>query len=83
MEEHRFKSQKILLALTQNGLSRQDAYVIVQSVAMQSWNSKKKFEDILNNNKEIKKLLSSKELKKILYSEDKVDNIDWIFKNKF
>ena len=77
------KSQIILLALIQKGISRQDAYVIVQTAAMESWNSKQKFEDILNNNKEIKKYLNPEELKKILYSEDKLDNIDWIFKNKF
>lgn len=77
------KSQNILLALIQKGLSRQDSYVMVQSIAMQSWNSKKRFEDTLNNNEEIKKYLSSNELKKILNSEDKVDNIDWIFNNKF
>ena len=35
------KSQNILLALIQKGISRQDAYVMVQSAAMQSWNSKK------------------------------------------
>ena len=64
-------------------MSRQDAYVIVQSAAMQSWNSKQRFEDILNTNDEIKKYLNPEKLKKILYSDDKIDNIDWIFKNKF
>ena len=76
------KSQNILLALTQKGLSRQDAYSIVQSSAMKSWNTKERFEDILVNNEEIQKYLSKDEIRKILYSEDKVDNIDWIFKNK-
>ena len=77
------KSQKILLALTQNGLSRQEAYNIVQSAAMQAWNSKEKFKDILIKDKEIKKYLDDDNLSKILDNEDKLDNIDWIFKNKF
>ena len=77
------KSQNILLALTQKGLSRQDAYIMVQSAALQSWNSKERFEDILNNDEKIKKYLKTEELKNILNSEDKIANIDWIFKNKF
>jgi len=76
------KSQNILLALTQKGLSRQDAYNIVQSSAMKSWNSKERFEDIIINNKEIQKFIDLKELKNILLSEDKIHNIDWIFENK-
>ena len=76
------KSQNILLALIQKGLSRQDAYSVVQLSAMKSWNTKERFEDILVNNEEIQKYLSKDEISKILYSEDKVSNIDWIFKNK-
>ena len=77
------KSQNILLALTKKGLSRQEAYSIIQSAAMRSWNSAERFDDILKNNEEIKKYLKAAELQKILYSENKVENIDWIFTNKF
>jgi len=77
------KSQNILLALTQKGLSRQDAYNIVQSAAMKSWSTKEQFETILNNSEKIKKYLNSEELKNIINSEDKIDNLDWIFNNKF
>jgi len=76
------KSQNILLALIQKGLSRHEAYSIVQSTATESWNSKDEFKDILVNNLEINKYLTKDEINKILHSEDKVDNIDWIFKNK-
>tara|TARA_B110001454_G_scaffold31379_1_gene30635 strand:+ start:623 stop:1507 length:885 start_codon:yes stop_codon:yes gene_type:complete len=76
------KSQNILLALIHKGLSRQDAYSIVQSSAMKSWNTKERFEDILVNNEEIQKHLTKEDIRKILYSKDKVSNIDWIFKNK-
>ena len=77
------KSQDILLTLVQKGLSRNDAYTLVQSAAMKSWNSSQRFEDILYNSKAIKKYLNHNELKKILSSEEKIDNIDWIYKNKF
>ena len=50
---------------------------------MKSWNSKKRFEDVLSNNSEINKYLSEEELKIIIFSEDKIENIDWIFKKNF
>ena len=76
------KSQNILLALIKKGASRNEAYIMVQSSAMQSWNYTEEFNDILLNNKEIKKYLNEEELKDIFLNEDKVDNIDWIFENK-
>jgi len=74
------KSQNILLSLIKKGLSRQEAYKIVQSSAMKSWNSNEKFEEILSNDGKIKKYLTKDELIDILLSEDKIDNINWIFK---
>ena len=77
------KSQNILLNLVQKGLSRNDAYILVQSAAMKSWNSNERFEDILCKNLAIQKYLNLDELNEILKSEEKIDNIDWIYKNKF
>ena len=75
-------SQKLLLKLTQKGLSRQDAYSIVQKNAMIAWNNNKNFEDVLKNDKTLQKKITKQELKKILKTEKKNANIDWIFKNK-
>ena len=44
-------SQKLLLKLTKKGLSRQRAYSIVQKNAMEAWNNKKSFHDVLKNDK--------------------------------
>ena len=77
------KSQSILLALTQKDLSRQKAYSIVQSIAMNSWNSNKKFLEILLKDKIIKKYLTKNELKKILNTQEKIIHIDMIFKKAF
>ena len=77
------KSQNILLALTQRHLSRQEAYLIIQSAVMQSWNSSKKFGDILQKNQKIKKYLNKNDLKKLLNSKDKITHIDRIFKEAF
>ena len=76
------KSQNILLALIHKGLSRQEAYKIVQSCALKSWNTQDRFEEILTENNEIKKFLNESELKNILYSNNEVKNIEWIYKNK-
>ena len=76
------KSQNILLALTKKGISRQEAYAMVQSSAMKSWNSKDLFEDVLLKNPDIQKYLTKDEINKIFLNEDKIDNIDWIYKNK-
>jgi adenylosuccinate lyase len=73
------KSQNILLELIKKGLSRQEAYKIVQSAAMKSWNSNEKFKEILKNDEKIKKFISNDELNNILLSEDQIDHIDWIF----
>jgi len=75
------KSQNILLALTIKGMSRQEAYILVQNSSIKAWNSEERFEDIICQNLEINKYLNKKELKK-LFSEDKITNIDWIFNNK-
>ena len=76
------KSQNILLALINKGLTREKAYSIVQKSAMKSWNSEDEFEKILTKNKEITKHISKSEIKKILLGNDKIKNIDWIYKNK-
>ncbi len=77
------KSQNILIALIKKGLSRQLAYEIVQKAAKKCWNNKMPFDQILFNNKEIKKYLNKKELAIILSDRENLGKIDWIFKNKF
>jgi adenylosuccinate lyase len=75
-------SQKLLLKLTKKGLSRQEAYSIVQKNAMKAWKSKKSFYEILKSDKILLKSITKKELKDILENDIKNNNIDWIFKNK-
>ncbi|MDB4860875.1 adenylosuccinate lyase [Alphaproteobacteria bacterium] len=75
-------SQKILLKLTKKGLSRQEAYSIVQKNAMDAWNNKKNFYDVLKTDNKLLKYLSKEELKNILEINTNNSKIDWIFKNK-
>ena len=76
------KSQDLLLLLTRKGLSRQKAYSLIQKCAMDSWNNRNNFSEILLKNKEIKKYISANEIKKIIIKNDKIEKIAWIFKNK-
>jgi len=75
-------SQKLLLKLTQKGLSRQAAYSIVQKNAMEAWDNNKTFYEVLKNDKTLLKNISKHELRNILEIDTKNKQIDWIFKNK-
>jgi adenylosuccinate lyase len=46
-------SQRVLLALTQAGMSREDAYKAVQRNAMQVWNGQGRFLDLLKADDEV------------------------------
>ena len=50
------KSQDILKALIKKGLSRQEAYLNVQSLCTKAWNTKKEFIEILLKDNKIKKI---------------------------
>ena len=60
-----FFSQRVLMALLEKGgdkLSRQEAYVLVQSCAMKSWDEHKYFPDVVRGNGEILSFLDAKAL---------------------
>ena len=77
------KSQNILLALINKGLSRQEAYNIVQRAAMKSFSSNKNFELLIKTSKDIKKYLSKAEIDKLLFSKEKIKHINQIFNKAF
>lgn len=73
-------SQTVLLKLVDKGLSREDAYRIVQSAAMDVWSDNKNFlKDELMKSKEILKYISEKELEEIFSTDKILKNIDYIF----
>jgi len=51
------ESQRVLLALTQAGMSREDAYRAVQRNAMAAWDGKGRFSDLLEADPEITRFL--------------------------
>ena len=72
-------SQSVLLALTSKGMKREDAYRIVQSTAMNVWESGKSFRDVLQSNGELTKVLSGLELDSLFDLNKSIRNVDYIF----
>ena len=81
-------SQRVLLALTQKGISREDAYAIVQRGAMKVWAASNAGEkaDLLGEllqDKEVTKKFSKKELSDLFDIKYHTKNVDVIFKRVF
>jgi len=73
-------SQTILLKLVEKGLSREDAYRIVQTSAMDVWANKDKFlRDELIKSSEVMKIITEKELDEIFDTSKILKNVDYIF----
>ncbi|MGB4864258.1 MAG: lyase family protein, partial [Tepidiformaceae bacterium] len=56
-------SQRVLLALIETGLSRQDAYAIVQRNAMKAWKARTPFFDLLMADPDVTSRVSEDELR--------------------
>ncbi|PJB72271.1 MAG: adenylosuccinate lyase [Alphaproteobacteria bacterium CG_4_9_14_3_um_filter_47_13] len=78
-------SQRVLLALTQTGMSRETAYRIVQQNAMKVWESggKLQFIDLLKMDTDIEKSLDIKSLESIFDYTHYIENKNMIFQRVF
>ena len=76
-------SQQVLLKLTQNGFSREEAYSIVQTEAMKVWNDQDTFYNLLSKNETLKEKVEEKELKEIFDERFHLKNIEYIFARVF
>src|ERR1700710_906379 len=76
-------SQRVLLALTQGGVSREDSYQLVQRNAMRVWRGEGDFQTFLKNDAEVKKYLSDAEISENFDLGHHFKNIDVIFKRVF
>jgi len=73
-------SQRLLLMLIDKGLSREDAYDMVQPLAMKAWKEKRPFREIVESNEELQSHLSSKEIADAFDLDYHTRNVDMIFK---
>ncbi|TVQ73061.1 MAG: adenylosuccinate lyase [Balneolaceae bacterium] len=73
-------SQRLLLKLIEKGMSREDAYDLVQPLAMQSWEEKRPFRSLVEGNKEISSRLVPEELEEAFDLAHHTRNVDAIFR---
>jgi adenylosuccinate lyase len=78
-----FHSETVMLALVGKGISRETAYSYVQRNAMDVWREGGDFKEKLQNDADIKKLLSSRELDDCFDLSHMLGKVDYIFKRVF
>ncbi len=76
-------SQRVLLALTQKGASREDAYRLVQRNAMPVWRGEGDFLDLLKKDPDVKKLMTDAELEEKFDLGYHLKHVDTIFTRVF
>jgi len=72
-------SQRVLLALIDKGMNRQDAYKVVQRNAMKTWMENKKFLTLLKADADLAKVLPAKELEALFDYSYYLRYVDDIF----
>ena len=76
-------SQRVLLALTQADMSREDAYAAVQAAAMRVWDGKGDFLDLLKADKTVAKHLEAEALEACFDEAAHRKHVDTIFGRVF
>nr|WP_231967836.1 adenylosuccinate lyase [Thermanaeromonas toyohensis] len=73
-------SQRVLLALVEKGLLREEAYALVQRHAMEAWRKGVSFKELLLQDPEITSRLSPSEIEKLFDYSYHLKYVDYIFK---
>jgi adenylosuccinate lyase len=76
-------SQRVLIALTQKGASREDAYKFVQRNAMPVWRGEGDFLTLLKKDPDVKKYLSDAQIEEQFDLGYHLKHVDTIFKRVF
>jgi len=76
-------SETILLHLTEKGLSREEAYSVVQRNAMRAWEEGKEFRTLLSQDEVIKRLFRPEELDSAFDARTHLSHVDDIFRRVF
>lgn len=72
-------SQRVLLALINKGMVREKAYDTVQPKAMESWQTKTPFRELVEQDSKITDLLSKEDLDECFNPEHHLNQVDTIF----
>jgi len=76
-------SQRVLIALTNKGVAREDAYRMVQRNAMKAWRGEGDFLALLKADNDVRKHMSDKEIEKHFDLRHHMKHVDTIFKRVF
>jgi len=76
-------SQKVMLKLVDKGITREEAYELVQRNAMQVWEKGEEFKTLLSKDDEVTALLANEELDGCFDVKPYLRNIDYIFNRTF
>ena len=79
MSKGLFYSQRVMLAMIDQGLSRKAAYELVQRNAMRAWKGNKEFSRLLKADPEVTAVLSAEELESLFDLEYYLRNVDEVF----
>jgi adenylosuccinate lyase len=76
-------SQMVLLKLIERGMSRENAYRVVQADAMRSWNEGTDFQRLLLEDKEVMTYINATDIEDAFKIENFLKHIDFIFRRVF
>jgi len=76
-------SQRLMLTLVEKGITREEAYAIVQGLAREAWDGDKNFIDLVNRDPKIKEYFKAKEVEAVFDPKYFVRHTDFIFKRVF
>jgi len=78
-----WNSQRVLLALTQKGMSREDSYAAVQRNAMAAWEGKGSFPELLKADPAVAKRLTAAEIDGLFGLDHHLRHVETIFRRVF
>jgi len=76
-------SQKVLLSLTKAGLSREDAYLVVQKAAMRTWKGEGHFLDLLMEEEKVRGKFTREKLSESFDPRPYLAHVDSIYRKVF
>jgi len=76
-------SQSLLLALTKQGLTREEAYQVVQRNSLKAWNEGLDFRELAAADPDVRRVLGAKELARSFSLAPYLEKIDLIFERVF
>ena len=76
-------SGQLLVELTARGVTREDAYAMVQPLAMKVWDEGARFRELVMSDQQVAEFLSQEELEELFDLDRQLRNVDRIFERVF